>query len=79
LQAQENEPGVLEHAALGEQLCVPVEHSFTSVQVVPVPVNPGLQAHVKLPWVLAHAAFAEQLWVPAVHSLTSLHVTPFPE
>jgi hypothetical protein len=50
-----------------------------SVQLVPLPSNPVLQAHVNEPIVLVQAAFVLQLSVSAVHSFTSAQSTPFPE
>jgi hypothetical protein len=38
LQAQVNEPGVLVQLALLLQLLLPLVHSLTSVQAVPLPV-----------------------------------------
>jgi hypothetical protein len=53
-------------------------HSFTSVQVIPSPVYPGLQLQAKLPGVLAHTAFAPQFAAPVVHSFTSVQSVPVP-
>lgn len=50
------------------QLCLP-RQSF-SVQLVPVPSYPGLQAQVKLPTVSVQVAFTWQLCAPELHSLT---------
>ena len=47
------------------------KQSNSPEHVVPIPVNPLLQAQVKEPSVLAHVAFEWQLCVPSVHSLLS--------
>jgi hypothetical protein len=60
------------------QLCVLRVHSFKSVQVTPLPVQPTLQAHVKDPVVLVHVAPMWQLCRPAVQKLISVQVTPLP-
>jgi len=71
-------PGVFVHVALALQLSVFAVHSFTSVHVTPLPVNPGLHAQVNPPVVFVQMALALQLSVFAVHSFTSVHVTPLP-
>lgn len=53
------------------QLPQPAVTGSSHAQVVPLPLYPMLQAHVKPPGVLAQAAFALQLCVAAVHSLMS--------
>ena len=45
--------------------------SFLPVHVIPFPLKPELQVHVKLPGVLVHAALESQLSVNVEHSLTS--------
>jgi hypothetical protein len=64
--------------ALALQLAVFAAHSSTSVQVLPSPVKPGLQAQAKPPAVFVQVALALQFEVPAVHSFTSVQVTPSP-
>jgi hypothetical protein len=70
---------VFVQAAFGLQPPLFAAHSFTSVQVTPLPANPALHAHMKLPFVFVHVAFELQLLVPAVHSFTSVQATPLPE
>jgi hypothetical protein len=77
LHAHVKEPGVFVQVAFALQLLIPAVHSFTSVQVTPLPVKPALHAHVNEPVVFTHVAFALQLFVP-VHSFTSAQVTPLP-
>jgi hypothetical protein len=55
-----------------------VAHSFTSVQVTPSPVNPGLQAQVDPPSVFPQSAFGLQPPLFVAHSFTSVQVTPSP-
>ena len=68
------------HATKGVMLQPPLEvrHSFTSVQVIPLPVYPALQPHVYAPSVFVQVAVVAQVSVPAAHSLTSVQVTPSP-
>ena len=47
--------------------------NFSPVQVVPIPVKPGLQAQLKDPGMLLHVALASQLCPPfGTHSLMSV-------
>jgi hypothetical protein len=78
LHAHVKDPGVFVQVAFAWQLSVLAVHSFTSVQVTPLPVKPVLQAQVKLPRVFRQVAFALQLSVLVVHSSTSLQVNPSP-
>jgi hypothetical protein len=73
-----NEPSVLLHVALREQLRG-VLHSSTSLQTRPLPLKPVLHAHVNEPFVFAQRALAGQLCVVLLrHSLLSLQATPSP-
>jgi hypothetical protein len=71
-------PAVFAHVAFALHPPLLVAHSFTSVQVTPSPVKPGLQAHVKDPRVFLQVPLALQLLVPAAHSSMSLQVKPSP-
>jgi hypothetical protein len=71
-------PEVFWQVAWLEQLLVPAVHSFTSLQVTPLPVKPGKHAHWKPPGLFVHVAFALQFAVPCVHSLMSVHTVPLP-
>ena len=56
-----------------------VWHSFTSVHVVPLPVNPLWQVHVgAAPTLFVQLAYALQPPLLVRHSFTSVHVTPLP-
>jgi hypothetical protein len=49
-----------------------------SVQVVPSPSNPAIQAHAKDPSLFVQTALASQLSVSIVHSSMSVQVVPSP-
>ena len=44
---------------------------FLPVHVIPFPLKPELQVHVKLPGILVHAALESQLSINEEHSLIS--------
>lgn len=64
---------VFVHVALSEHWCVPKAHSSTSEHEMPLPVEPGGQAHVNEPAVSVQKLASKQLCVPAVHSLICVH------
>jgi hypothetical protein len=78
LQVQLNEPALLVQVALALQLCVLPLHSFTSVQLTPLPVKPSLQAQENDPSELVQVASAWQLFALLLHSLTSAQLVPLP-
>lgn len=45
--------------------------SNAPVHLMPSPIHPGLQLHLKLPAVLVHTACLSQLCAPISHSLMS--------
>jgi len=60
LQAHVKPPAVFVQVAAASQLSAFAVHSLRSVQIMPLPLYPGLQAQVKLPAVLVQVAKGEQ-------------------
>ena len=64
-------PLVLVQVAFGSQPPLLLEHSFTSVHVVPLPVNPVLHAQLRLPVEFVQVAFGSQPPLFVLHSSMS--------
>jgi hypothetical protein len=77
LQLQLNDPNVLTHDALTEQVCKGAVHSSTSAHCVPGPANPLLQLQTKDDAVSTHCECTLHVWVRSAHSFP-LQNTPEP-
>jgi hypothetical protein len=69
---------VFEQTAFTLQPPLLVAHSSTSVQVIPSPVKPESQVHLRPPGVLVQSAWSSQPPLFVAHSSMSAHVLPSP-